>query len=132
MKNLRIYNGKVVSITDRYNRALIEVTESRRAFENLDLAAPVVEKAVWLQEILGAEARRGYDVKAMDVMLSRIKAGATLKEITLELQSKNRTPETSSRIGGNVTDWLLEGLHIEDDQYIFHSDYSIILESDFP
>lgn len=107
---------QVTSITDRYNRALVEVTESRRAFENLDLTAPEVEKAVWLQEILEAEARRRYDFKAMDVMLSRIKAGATVKEITLELQAKDRTLEATSRLGGSSTDWLLKGILIEDDQ----------------
>jgi hypothetical protein len=100
---------------------LVNVTESRRAFENLDLAAPVVEKAIWLQEILEAESRRDYDYKAMDVMLSRVKAGATVKEITSELQARDLTPE--SRLVGDSTDWLLEGLHIEDDQYAFQSDY---------
>ena len=109
-------NEKVTSITDRYNRALVEVTESQRAFESLDMAAPVVEKAIWLQEILEAEAKRSYDFQAMDVLLSRIKAGAMVKEITLELQAKDRTAEVTSRLGRNSIDWLLKGILIEDDQ----------------
>ena len=80
------------------------------------MAAPVVEKAVWLQEILEAEAKRSYDFKAMDIMLSRIKAGATVKEITLELQAKERTAEAARQLGGNSIDWLLKGILIEDDQ----------------
>ena len=95
---------------------MVEVTESRRAFENLDLVAPEVEKAVWLEEILEAEAKRSYEFKAMDVMLSRIKVGATVKEITLELQAKDRTAESTTGLGGNSTDWLLKGIQIENDQ----------------
>jgi hypothetical protein len=72
-----------------------------------------------LQEILDAEDRRDYDFKAMDVMLSRVKSGATVKEITSELQARELTVE--SRLGGDSTDWLLEGLHIEDDQYASQS-----------
>ena len=49
-------------------------------------------------------------------MLSRIKAGAMVKEITLELQAKDRTAEATSRLGGNSIDWLLKGILIEDDQ----------------
>jgi hypothetical protein len=80
------------------------------------MAALVVETAIWLQEILEAEAKRSYDFKAMDVMLSRIKAGATVKEITLELHAKDHTVEATSRLGGNSIDWLLKGILIEDNQ----------------
>jgi hypothetical protein len=120
-----IYIHSVKSITDRYNRALENVTEARRAFENLDWAAPVVDKALWLQEILDAESRRDDDYKAMDVMQSRIKAGATLKEITSELHAREVTPQSTSWVGGDSTDWLLEGLHIEDDQYDSSFEHSL-------
>jgi len=52
----------------------------------------------------------------MDVMQSRIKGGATLKAVTADIRhrdSVSKSPTTDDEVN---TDWLLEGLQIEDEQ----------------
>jgi len=102
------------SLIARYNRALQNVTESRRAFEQLDDAAPA-EKAVWLTEIEEAEAKRSSQPSAMDVMHSKIKTGATLKDVMAEIRRRD-SEKGAVKDDGTATDWLLEGLLIEDEQ----------------
>ena len=105
-------------MTARYNRAVANAPESRRAFEQLDNGAPIADKAIWLAEIEAAESQRQQDPTAMDVMQSRIKGGATLKEVMADICSRDPSIN-SAGIGddGTATDWLLEGLNIEDEQY---------------
>ena len=54
----------------------------------------------------------------MDVMQSRIKTGQSLKEITADI-FKEQADNPAQRVtnDGGSTDWLLEGLKIEDEQY---------------
>ena len=106
----------VKSIIARYTRALENVVESRRAFELLDEAAPSADKALWLAEIEEAERKRPDHPQAMDIMQSRIKVGATLKEITTDIMREDGKSLPDIPDNGSATEWLLAGLRIEDEQ----------------
>ena len=69
-----------------------------------------------MAEIEAAEARRSRDPTAMDIMNSRIKVGATLKEVTAELRARDPRKSSSQIDDGTGTDWLLMGLQLEDEQ----------------
>jgi hypothetical protein len=53
---------------------------------------------------------------AMDVMLSRISTGQSLKKITAAIMREDGLEIDVAPDNGNTTDWLLEGLRIEDEQ----------------
>jgi hypothetical protein len=107
---------KVSAIIKRYNRALDNLAEARSAFERLNETAPPDYVDVWDASILEAETARNINPAAMDIMQSKIKTGRTLKAITAdilreEMESQRLAPDT-----GSSTDWILEGLKIEDEQ----------------
>jgi hypothetical protein len=109
-------NFTVQTIIKRYNRALENLAEARSAFERLNETAPPDYVDVWDATILEAESARNANPAAMDVMQSKIKTGRTLKAITADIlreetQSQRFAPDT-----GSSTDWILEGLKIEDEQ----------------
>jgi hypothetical protein len=109
-------NVPVQTIIKRYNRALDNLAEARSAFERLNETAPPDYVDVWDATILEAESRRNVNPSAMDVMQSKIKTGRTLKAITADIfreetESQQLAPDT-----GSSTDWILEGLKIEDEQ----------------
>ena len=53
----------------------------------------------------------------MDVMQSRIKTGRTLKAITADiLREQTESQQRLAPDTGSSTDWILEGLKIEDEQ----------------
>lgn len=90
--------------------------ESRIAFQQLDEAAPPMSKAIWEEEIAEAERQREFDVSSMDIMLSRIRSGATVKEITADLMREDGLSISKVPDDGNATQWILEGFLIEDEQ----------------
>jgi hypothetical protein len=108
----------VKSVIAKYNRALENVVECRLAFSTLTEALPEGITAEWQTEIEDAESQRNRTPESMDIMHSRIKAGATIKEVTADLMrddglSRSRVPDD-----GTATNWLLEGLSIEEEQYV--------------
>jgi hypothetical protein len=111
----------VQTIIKRYRRALDNLAEARSAFERLHETAPPAYVDVWEASIQEAESARFLKPSAMDVMQSKIKTGQTLKEITADIwreetEAKRVVPDT-----GSSTDWLLEGLKIEDEQWVFYA-----------
>jgi len=57
----------------------------------------------------------------MDVMQCRIKTGQTLKEITADILREQTRAQKVVPVTSSSTDWLLEGLKIEDEQCVFYS-----------
>lgn len=104
------------TIIGKYNRALENVVDTRIAFQRLDEAAPPESKAIWEEAILEAEREREVDPASMDIMLSKIKTGATVKEITADLMREDGLSVSAIPDDGNATQWLLEGFLIEDEQ----------------
>ena len=104
------------SVISRYRRAVENVAEARLSFQMLTEAAPQESVDIWNAEIQEAEAARFTNPKAMDIMHSKIKTGQSLKQITAaviqeDMSARNQAPDA---IG--ITDWILEGLNIEDEQ----------------
>jgi hypothetical protein len=71
---------------------------------------------VWDATIVEAESARNLDPSAMDVMQSKIKTGRTLKAITADILREETEAQRFTPDAGNSTDWILEGLKIEDEQ----------------
>jgi len=72
---------------------------------------------VWNADIVEAESARHDNPSAMDVMQSRIKTGRTLKAITADiLREQTESQQQLAPDTGSSTDWILEGLKIEDEQ----------------
>jgi len=71
---------------------------------------------VWEATIVEAEAARNSNPSAMDVMQSRIKTGQTLKAITADILREETKAQHLAPDTGSSTDWILEGLKIEDEQ----------------
>ena len=107
---------QVRTIIGKYNRALENILESRNAFLGLDKAAPPTSKAIWEESIAEAERQREFDPTSMDIMQSKIKTGATVKEIMADIMREDGLSMNVVPDGGNATEWLLEGFLIEDEQ----------------
>lgn len=103
------------TIIGRYRRAVENLVESREAFESLTNAAPPESVDVWKATIEEAEEQRAQFPKAMDVMHSKIKTGQSLKAITAAIMQEDLTAQNFGP-DGNITDWLVEGLNIEEEQ----------------
>jgi len=82
----------------------------------LDETAPPEYVDVWEATIVEAEAARNLNPASMDVMQSKIKTGQTLKAITADILREETQAQRSAPDAGSSTDWILEGLHIEDEQ----------------
>ena len=106
----------VQAIIKRYTRALENLAEARSAFECLNETAPPEHADVWNATILEAESARNINPSAMDVMQSKIKTGRTLKAITADILREETEAQRLGPDTGNSTDWILEGLKIEDEQ----------------
>ena len=104
------------AIIRRYNRALENVVEARLAFQRLNDAAPSDAVDVWETSIQEAEVSRNEDPTAMDIMQSRIKTGQTMKAITADIMREDGLSISAVFDSGSSTEWLLEGLNIEDEQ----------------
>jgi hypothetical protein len=109
-------NFTVKAIIKRYNRALENLAEARSAFGGLNETAPADYVDVWDATIVEAESARALNPSAMDVMQSKIKTGRTLKAITADILREETQAQRFSSDTGSTTDWLLEGLKIEDEQ----------------
>jgi hypothetical protein len=105
----------VQAIIKRYNRALENLAEARSAFERLNEAAPADYLDVWDATIVEAELARNLNPSAMDVMQSKIKTGRTLKAITADILREETEAQRFAPDTGSSTDWILEGLKIEDE-----------------
>jgi hypothetical protein len=110
----------VKAVIGRYNRSLENIVEARLAFTNLNDAAPQASLDIWEASIQEAEAARSDDPKAMDVMQSKIKTGQTLAAITAAIRRDDGLSISAELDDGDSTDWLLQGLLIEDDQLVFY------------
>ena len=88
------------------------------AFNSLTDAAPPDSVAVWKATIEEAEAARSTSPKAMDVMHSQIKTRQSLKEITAAILQDELSTMKLAVDGSSTADWILEGLNIEDEQYV--------------
>jgi hypothetical protein len=55
----------------------------------------------------------------MDVMQSRIKTSQSLKAITVAVMQEDFSSRNFDADGNPNTDWILEGLNIEDEQWVF-------------
>jgi hypothetical protein len=107
----------VKAIIGRYHRAIENVVEARLAFQQLDEAAPPDCVDLWKASIEEAESQRLLNPAAMDIMQSKIKTAQSLKQITAALLAEERVSLSIVLEDGGTTDWLLEGLRIEDEQY---------------
>jgi hypothetical protein len=106
----------VKAIIQRYRRALENVVEARLAFQRLTEAAPNDAVDLWEASIHEAELARSQDPTSMDIMQSRIKTGQTMKAITADIMREDGLSISEVFDSGNSTEWLLEGLSIEDEQ----------------
>jgi hypothetical protein len=106
----------VKAIIRRYHRATENVVDARIAFDNLNEAAPAHCVAEWESTIETAEGDRQSNPAAMDVMHSKIKSGQTMKQITAELMREDGMDISAVPDNGDNTEWLLNGLNLEDDQ----------------
>ena len=104
------------AVVRRYRRAIENVVEARHAFQRLNDAAPSDTVDVWESMITDAEAARHRDPCSMDVMQSRIKTGETMKTITAAIMREDGLSLSTVIDSGSSTEWLLEGLKIEDEQ----------------
>jgi hypothetical protein len=71
---------------------------------------------MWEASISEAEEKRLLIPSAMDIMQSQIKTGQSLKAITAAIFTEDRQSRSAVPDDGGATDWLLEGLNIEDEQ----------------
>jgi len=92
------------------------VSEARQSFKMLTDAAPPDSVDVWTATIEEAEAARSKSPHSMDVMHSKIKTGQTLKAIRAAITEEDAAAPTFSDDGNSITDWILEGFHIKDEQ----------------
>lgn len=104
------------AIIRRYRRAVENIVEARLAFQRLTDAAPIDAVDLWEGSIKEAEMARSEDATAMDVMQSQIKTGQTMKAITAEIMREDGLSISAVLDSGSSTEWLLEGLKIEDEQ----------------
>ena len=111
----------VETIIKRYKRALDNLSEARSTFDCLNDATPPDYVDVWEASIQEAESTRFENPFAMDIMQCCIKTGQTLKEITCDILREQTTAQKVVPVTGSSTDWLLEGLKIEDEQCVFIS-----------
>jgi len=106
----------VKSIIRRYNRALENVVDVRIAFEQLNSAAPAHCVADWESSIEAAEMDRVNKPSSMDVMQSTIRKGRTMKQIAADIMREDGLEMSQMVDNGDHTDWILEGLNLEDEQ----------------
>lgn len=104
------------AVKRRYNRALENVVDARIAFDQLNSAAPAHCVADWESLIEVAELERPTNPAAMDVMHSQIKSGRTLKTTTADMMREDGLDVSVLPDNGDHTEWLLQGLNIEDEQ----------------
>jgi len=109
---------KVKSILRRYNRALENLVEARLAFDQLNSSAPQDSVDIWNASIIEAENDRSTNPSAMDIMHSQIKTRQTLKEIRAAIMTEDRISISTAPDDGGTTDWLVEGLDIEDEMWV--------------
>ena len=100
----------------RYRRAVENLTEARSAFEQLNETAPPEYIDIWEASIQEAESKRSLNPSSMDVMKSKINTGRTLKAITADILREEAQAQRAVPDSGSSTDWILEGLKIEDEQ----------------
>jgi hypothetical protein len=112
----RIDPISVTAVIGRYRRAAESVSEARQSFLDLTAAAPPEAVDIWKATIEEAEDIRSESPKAMDVMHSKIRTGRTLKAITAAIMQEDMDARNISPNNIGTVDWLLEGLHIEDEQ----------------
>jgi hypothetical protein len=92
------------------------ISEARESFQMLTDAAPQESVDIWRATIQEAEAARSESPKAMDIMHSKIKTRQSLKEITAAVMEEDVAAPNQSSDPIGITDWILEGLNIEDEQ----------------
>ena len=92
------------------------ISEARQAFQQLTEAAPPESVDVWKADIEAAEEARSNNPHAMDVMHSKINTGRTLKAITAAVMQEDLDAKKLSTDTVGTTDWILEGLNVEDEQ----------------
>ena len=107
--------GAVKALIRRHRRAVENVAEARQSFHSLTDAAPPDSVAVWKATIEEAEAACSTSPQAMDVMHFQIKTRQSLKEITAAILQDELSTQNLGADGSSTTDWLLEGLNIEDE-----------------
>jgi hypothetical protein len=108
----------VKAIIKRFRRALENVVEARLSFESLTDAAPPEAVDIWEATIQDAESKRSENIKAMDVMHSKIKTAQSLKAIKAAVMDEEKAERHVGTDGSSTTDWLLEGFNIEDEQWV--------------
>lgn len=106
----------VKTVIGRYQRAVENLAEARQAFKTLTDAAPADSVDIWSATIAEAEELRTQSPEAMDIMHSRIKTRQSVKAIRAALAEEDTQAPDLGADGNATTDWLLEGLHIEDEQ----------------
>lgn len=92
------------------------MVDVRLAFSRLSTAAPDHCVAEWESSIEAAEIDREDNPAAMDIMHSQIKCGQSLKEIAAEIMKEDGLSISQVADNGEYTEWLLQGLNLEDDQ----------------
>lgn len=95
---------------------MANATEAQHSFQMLTDAAPQESVDVWKASIEEAEAIRSKIPKAMDIMHSKIKTSQSLKVITAAVMQEDMVARNDGHDVIGITDWILEGLHIEEEQ----------------
>lgn len=92
------------------------MSEARHSFQMLTDAAPMESVDLWKASIEEAEAARPNTAKSMDIMHSKIKTSQGLKAITAAVVQEDMAARNDGQDVIGITDWILEGLHIEEEQ----------------
>jgi len=75
-----------------------------------------LEKREWESKIADAESNRCQQVNSMDYMKCTLNSGESLTTIQAKIRSDDSKSMTIVPDNGRATDWLLEGLSIEEEQ----------------
>lgn len=92
------------------------MSEARHSFQMLTEAAPLESVDLWKANIEEAEAMRSTTAKSMDIMHSKIRTSQSLKVITAAIMQEDMAARNDGQDVIGITDWILEGLHIEEEQ----------------
>jgi hypothetical protein len=92
------------------------IMEARQGFLQLTEAALPESVDVWKGSIEEAEESRSGSPHTIDIMHSKIKTGRTLKAIIAAVMQEDLDAKLQSADTLGITDWILQGLQIEDEQ----------------
>ncbi|KAH6885673.1 hypothetical protein BKA70DRAFT_1123726 [Coprinopsis sp. MPI-PUGE-AT-0042] len=105
----------VESLPKAFERANVELRDAEEALGMLTEAADPVTVLEWEKELATAQDERlKGNVAAMDILRARIAKVPTRKEV----QGSLMAGETDARVGLGITNWISNGISIQEDQIV--------------